>query len=40
MAGASRAPVEQRLDDCRADQHDKRRFDEQAEPGELHELAA
>ena len=40
MTGASRAPAEQRLDDCRADRHDEHRFDEQAEPGELHELAA
>jgi len=40
MTGASRAPAEQRLDDCRADRHDEHRFDEKAEPGELHELAA
>jgi hypothetical protein len=39
MTGASRAPAEQRLDDCRADRHDERHhFDEKAEPGELHEL--
>ena len=40
MTGASRAPAEQRLDDCRADRHDEHCFDEKAEPGELHELAA
>jgi hypothetical protein len=40
MIGASCAPAEQRLDDCRADRHDEHRFDEKAEPGELHELAA
>ena len=39
MIGASCAPAEQRLDDCRADRHDEHRFDEKAEPGELHELA-
>ena len=39
MTGASCAPAEQRLDDCRADRHDEHRFDEKAEPGELHELA-
>ena len=39
MTGASPAPAEQRLDDCRADRHDEHRFDEKAEPGELHELA-
>jgi hypothetical protein len=31
MAGASRALTEQRLDDCRADRHDERRFDEKTE---------
>ena len=40
MTGASRAPAEQRLDDCRADRHVEYRFDEHAEPNELHELAA
>ena len=39
MARANHAPAEQRLDDCRANRHDEHRFDEQAEPGELHELA-
>ena len=28
MAGATRAPAEQRLDDCRANRHDEHRFDE------------
>jgi hypothetical protein len=39
MTGASRAPAQQRLDDCRANRHDEHRFDQKAKPGELHELA-